>query len=275
MAEEILTHTHEVIDTDPRFTIDPKTKKIIAGAANLTLAQHAKESERLTFYVPDKMIEGHDLTICNDVQIHFVNIDQATQKKSIGVYKVTDLKAEEDSASLSWLIDDDVTRYAGGLIFSIHFACLAEDGSLVYDFPTLTYSEITVGATVWNSQTIEEEYPDIIRDFEQRLRALEQGANVTPEQIQAAVDSYLDKNPVETGATAEQAAQIQANAEAIADIRDPVVSGNTHWEENTATITMPLASGGSDVIKAEFDDNANLTKITVNGREIPWTTTGV
>ena len=99
--------------------------------------------------------------------------------------------------------------------------------------------------------------------------------NVTQEQIQAAVDSYLDKNPVEPGATAEQAAQIQANAEAIADIRDPVVSGNTHWEENAAIITMALASGGSDVIKAEFDDNANLTKITVNGREIPWTTTGV
>lgn len=99
--------------------------------------------------------------------------------------------------------------------------------------------------------------------------------NVTQEQIQAAVDSYLDKNPVETGATAEQAAQIQANKEAIEAIQNPVVSGNTHWDGNTATVTMPLASGGSDVIKAEFDDNANLTKITVNGREIPWTTTGV
>lgn len=99
--------------------------------------------------------------------------------------------------------------------------------------------------------------------------------NVTPEQIQAAVDSYLDKNPVETGVTAEQAAQIQANKEAIEAIQDPVVSGNTHWDGNTVTVTMPLASGGTDVIKAEFDDNANLTKITVNGREIPWTTTGV
>lgn len=99
--------------------------------------------------------------------------------------------------------------------------------------------------------------------------------SVTPEQIQAAVDSYLDKNPVETGATVEQAAQIQANKEAIEAIQDPVVSGNTHWEGNTATVTMVLDGGGSDVIKAEFDDNANITKVTVNGREIPWTTTGV
>ena len=101
------------------------------------------------------------------------------------------------------------------------------------------------------------------------------GGGATDEQVAAAVEAYMEENPVEAGATAEQAAQIQANAEAIADIRDPVVSGNTHWEENTATVTMALASGGSDVIKAEFDDNANLTKITVNGREIPWTTTGV
>lgn len=196
MAVEIETHAHEVIDTDPRFIIDPKTKKITAGTGNLTLAQHAKNSERLTFYLPEKVVEGHDMTVCNNAQIHFENIDQATLKRSAGVYEVTDLQQDSEGVSLSWLVDDKVTRYAGGLIFSIHFICIADDGSILYDFPTLTYSEMTVGATVWAGDTIEEQYPDIIREFEARISALEKGGTVSPEQIQEAVDNYLDEHPV-------------------------------------------------------------------------------
>lgn len=44
-------------------------------------------------------------------------------------------------------------------------------------------------------------------------------SGVTPEEIQAAVDSYLDANPVTSGATAEQAAQIEANKNAIAELK--------------------------------------------------------
>lgn len=201
MAEEILTHTHEVIDTDPRFTIDPKTKRITAGTGYLTLAQHAKNSERLTFYIPEKVIEGHDMTLCNHVRIHFSNISDDLQKRSSGIYKVTDLNTEGEAVTLSWLVDDDATRYAGALIFSIHFACINESGEVVYDFPTLTYSELTVGATVWNSDTIPEQYPDVIADFEARISALEAGAGVSPEQIQEAVNKYLDEHPVTAAKT--------------------------------------------------------------------------
>lgn len=99
--------------------------------------------------------------------------------------------------------------------------------------------------------------------------------SVTQEQIQEAVDSYLDKNPVAPGATAEQAAQIQANTEAIADIQDPVVSGTLAVAAQKYTLTMPLESGGTDVVTVETDSNDYPTKITYNGREVPWTVTGV
>lgn len=268
MAIEIETHAHEVIDTDPRFIIDPKTKKITAGTGNLTLAQHAKNSERLTFYIPDKIVEGHDMTLCNFTEIHFENIDAATGKKSVGIYKVTDLKADADSVTLSWLVDDDVTRYAGGLLFSIHFACIAEDGSVVYDFPTLTYSDLIVGATIWNSKTIEEQYPEIIEDFERRISSLEA-------RVKTLEETGTGGSTVTPGATPEQAAQIQANKDAIADIQDPVVSGTTAVSGNTYTITMPRESGAVDTLVVEFDGNGYVSKVTENGRVIPWTTTGV
>lgn len=83
----------------------------------------------------------------------------------------------------------------------------------------------------------------------------------------------LEKNG--TGATPEQLAQIQANAEDIAEIKDPVVSGNTHVDGSTYTLTMPRESGAVDTVVLEFDDNGYIAKVTENGREIPWTTTGV
>ena len=41
------------------------------------------------------------------------------------------------------------------------------------------------------------------------------GGSVTPEQIQQAVDAYLEENPVQPGATVEQAAQIEKNKQDI------------------------------------------------------------
>ena len=174
MAITILECAHEVVDQDPQFFIDPDPMKIISGANNLTIPQRATNAERLTFYLPEKSIEGHDLSACNQVLVHFRNIEEGTQAVSLGVDKITDLQVHEDgSVTLSWIIDGEATVYAGALIFSIHFACIAEDGSVVYNLPTLTYSGITVGETVWNSETIEKEYPDIIAEFESRISALE------------------------------------------------------------------------------------------------------
>lgn len=274
MAEEIQTHPHEIVDTDPSFIIDPKTKKITAGSNNLTLAQRSKNSERLTFFIPEKTIEGHDMSACNYVRIHFQNIDAKTGSIMPGIYKVTDLTVGDNFVQLSWLVDDDATLYAGALIFSIHFACIGEDGTVVYDLPTLTYSELLVGQTVWNSQTIANRYPDIILDFEKRIRALEAGANLSPEQIQEAVNTYLDANPVTPGATAAQAAQIQANTEAIAGIQAVPTAISTVRDGQTITMTISLEGGSTDTHVMTLDENDRLTSLNVNGREIPMEWSG-
>jgi hypothetical protein len=191
-----MAHKHPVYDTDKHFVIDPITKKITTECQKLALPQHSHKSERITFEIPKK-VEGHDMSLCNVVEIHFQNIDAANKNnKSVGICKVDDLKAEGDTVYGSWLIDGAATYYAGGLIFALHFSCV-ENGELEYNLPTLSYSGITVGATVWNSETIANEHPDIIAEFEARIQAVEQGG-ATPEQIEAAVTKYLDENPVHT-----------------------------------------------------------------------------
>ena len=52
-----------------------------------------------------------------------------------------------------------------------------------------------------------------------RLVTLESGGGVTEEQVRNAVDNYVSEHGLTTGATAEQAAQIQQNAAAVTDLK--------------------------------------------------------
>lgn len=167
-------HAHAVIDQDLPFVIDPITKEVQTQGLNPVVPQHAKNSERFTFTIPDRYIEGHDMSLVNQAFVHFRNVGTQGQL-SAGIYKVKDLAVADDSVTLSWLIDDDATYYVGALIFSIHFICTDESGEVVYDLPTLAYTKVSVGETVWNSEEIVAKYPDIIAELESRISAVEAG----------------------------------------------------------------------------------------------------
>lgn len=180
MAVEISTHSHAVIDDDRRFVVDLDTKKITPAASEVTIAQHSIDSERLTFEIPTIIVEGHDMTKCNRVEIHFRNVEAKTGQESIGIYQVKekDLLVENETLVISWLVGKDATVYAGGLVFSIHYICI-EGGKVVYDFPTITYTGLSVGETTWYSEAISKKYPDIIANHEDRITALERGSGMT------------------------------------------------------------------------------------------------
>ena len=50
------------------------------------------------------------------------------------------------------------------------------------------------------------------------------GGSVTPEQIQQAVDAYLEENPVQPGATVEQVAQIEKNKTDISELSEDITA---------------------------------------------------
>ncbi len=77
------------------------------------------------------------------------------------------------------------------------------------------------------------------------------------------------------GISDEQAAQIQTNTDAIAEIRNPVKSGNLIIESNKYTMTLTMDDGSTETHVLETDENDYPSKLTVNGSEINWTTTEV
>lgn len=96
-------------------------------------------------------------------------------------------------------------------------------------------------------------------------KKVEEAKNVSDEKITEAVNTYLDENPPTTGATAEQAAQIDKN---VADIDE--LKGDIDRVLNKHVI-IPANSG--DVIKFYIPKNTDFTFKTVDGNNFKITTT--
>lgn len=171
-----MAHLHDVIDDDLHFKIDPDTRKISRTSENpIVIVQNDHNSERCSFEIP-REIDGHDMTLCNNVRIHFLNADVANPTNmSKGVYEATDLDVldiDPNTLLFTWLIHRNSTIHAGPLNFAISFQCTSEkieaDGSksiiVEYEWNTLPDTEdISVSGGMDNSEVIAgEDYYDVV-----------------------------------------------------------------------------------------------------------------
>lgn len=66
------------------------------------------------------------------------------------------------------------------------------------------------------------------------------GGEISPEEIKAAVNEYLEKNPVKPGATTEQAQQIEQNKKDVASLKEDI---GTLVNGTQEVITIPDTIG--------------------------------
>ena len=188
-----MAHIHGVFDSDAHFSVDPITKQLKnESSQKTTVIQKDHNSERFTFEIP-RMIEGHDMSLCNDVKVHYINIDASTKQENKGVYAVDDMQIspEDDQVVIcSWLVSGNATQLKGTLAFSISYSCVTDD--LDYCLNTAAYKGISVAEGVYCGDYVAEEYADILVKWEEDLKN-----GVSDEQIQDAVNAYLAENPVE------------------------------------------------------------------------------
>lgn len=157
-------HSHDVIDGDQYFTIDPPTRQITNNSQKVKLIQYDHNSERFTFECP-RFIDGHDMSLCNSIRVNYVNIEKKTKEHADGIYKVDDVQASEDKIVFSWLISRNATQKVGPLNFLIQFACISEDSNVDYEWHTDTSKGVFVYAGMKNEEVIVEEYPDILEKW--------------------------------------------------------------------------------------------------------------
>lgn len=160
----VINHTHTddiIVDADEHFIINTITRAI-SNAANkkVTLMQYDNKSERYSFDI-DRVIDGHDLTNCNRVQIHFINVG-SNREKHPGLYLVDDVhisESDENKLTFTWLISQDATMLNGSLTFLVSFECVDGD-KVLYRWSTSPYNAIQITAGMDNDNSIVELYAD-------------------------------------------------------------------------------------------------------------------
>ena len=166
-----MAHIHSVYDTDTHFVINAITRTMKNASSTKTMVvQHDHDSERFTFELP-RYIEGHDMTTCNVVQVHYINIDSITKEQNPGLYEVDDLQispAGDDVVICSWLISGNATKFVGSLNFLVRFAC-STDGSVQYAWNTAVFKGISVSEGINNADVIVEENEDILEQWREEL----------------------------------------------------------------------------------------------------------
>lgn len=198
----MVDHKHPVTDTDAHFEINTITRNIVAVSGKTAMIQGDHNSERFTFELSSRYIENHDMSLCNVVQIHFINIDAATKAQTSGVYEVDDMEVsqeDENKVTLSWLISENATRYAGSLNFLIKFKCVEDNGKVSYVWNSGIFKGISISDGMNNGEAVAEDYADILEHWRQELF---NHGGVTDEQIAKAVTDYLKENQIDTGSKA-------------------------------------------------------------------------
>lgn len=164
-----MPHSHQIYDSDKHFVIDPITRNITNNSSKLTITQYDHNSERFTFEIP-RIIEGHDMSLSDLVRVHFINIGSIKTNTNSGVYEVDDMSVsldDPDTITFSWLISGAATKYNGSLNFAIRFYCLSDESEIEYSWGTNIYSGIKVSNSLDNSETIVEDYVDVLEMWKQ------------------------------------------------------------------------------------------------------------
>lgn len=159
-------HNHGVFDSDVHFTINAITRAIKNDSPRKSaLIQHDHNSERFTFRCP-RFIEGHDMSTCNKVEVHYLNIEATTKKQNSGLYEVSDLQicADDDQFVMcSWVVSQNATALVGSLNFLVRFCCVS-DGVIEYAWNT-AIATIGISTGIDASGMFETEYADIIAQW--------------------------------------------------------------------------------------------------------------
>lgn len=165
-----MEHNHVVYDSDVHFLIDPTTRKIRTETSRkTTVIQFDHNSERFTFDIP-RYIEGHDMSKCNKVEVHYLNVDAKTKDEKRGVYVSDDLAISETDASVvscSWLISSNATQLVGTLNFIVRYCCV-EGGIVTYAWNTAVAS-VAVSTGIDGGDFVATEYADVLETWKAEL----------------------------------------------------------------------------------------------------------
>lgn len=216
-----MPHQHSIYDSDAHFTINSITKEI-SSAFNKKIVQGDHNSERLTFEL-SRHIEGHDMSLSDKIEIHYINVAANKTNQSKDVYLVADAQVSPDSDEVlifSWLVSGNATQYAGTLNFLIRFTCLTGE-TIDYVWNTAIYSGITIDSGMNNGEAVVQEYSDVLEAWKAEILGGSIEAAARAEEAAARAEEVVARE----GEAAERAESAATRAEEAAERAEEAGSG--------------------------------------------------
>ncbi len=250
-----MTHENIIIDCDPCFEIDPLTRSIKnMSESKMSIIQYDHNSERFGFSMP-RFVEGHDMSECSNIEVHYINVDGTTKEQNEGIYQVRDAEIDaEDEGKIvfSWLISQNATRYTGLISFLIRFVCYDADET-VYVWNTGIFSGISVAKGIYNGEMIAEEYADILEQWKTELFGMsEDGA----QNINTAKATALAE--IETKTEEEKTSIAGKGAKVLASIPEDYTAVWQQVDNNTLILSTDIAKSH------DINDSSNTSVVGLN-----------
>ena len=275
-------HKHPVYDTDLHLIIDPITRSVNNNSGKTVLMQNDHNSERFTFELP-RYIEEHDMTLCNIVEVHYINISGTNKsEQSSGIYSVDDLSISRDDENVvtgTWLVSRNGTVYPGSLNVIFRFACVDEDThEITYQWFSDIYTGLKISKGIYNTDTLTEDNDtDILAAWKQEvISAAQENAKIITDGIirmlneaeQTLLDYYKQASGIMFTVNFET-----GNLEYISPNITFVINedtGNLEWSTDSNSledlIKDSLANNVNDKF-ASVEEQLNKTNTKVNNIE--------
>lgn len=232
------SHIHSdgiIVDADPHFKIDTISRAITTSSKKLTLMQYDHKSERYTFEM-DKIIEGHDITECNRVQIHFINVG-VNKQKHYGLYLVEDMQvksSDDTKITFTWLVSQDATMLNGNLQFLVSFECVEGD-TIVYRWSSSVSTVIQIITGMDNDNTIIETYADELLAWQNYMET-----RFIPDMVD---ERYIERD----FATSDEVAGVFGMA-----ILDSVTSNVVSYDEMTEYVDTAIGTAITQTLGGSY-----------------------
>ena len=225
--EELLDEQLAMEDA-PICTIDKLTRKInMHEDYKFFGVENDEKVERIKFECAKEVgDENIDLMTCKN----YIAYENANGEP--GLYEIKDMVVEGNVVHFSWLFDEDVTRYKGDVKF-IFYASKINGNETKHAWNTIP-AQGFVEEGLDAIAGVEERNPSILESMLIRIANLEENG-VTDEQIERAVEKYLDENPVGGG--------VDFETDSTLKLENGVLSVNTTSgveQDNT----LPITSAG-------------------------------
>ena len=275
-------HKHPVYDTDLHLIIDPVTRSVKNNSGKTVLMQNDHNSERFTFELP-RYIDEHDMTLCNIVEVHYININGTNKsEQSSGIYSVDDLSISRDDENVvtgTWLVSRNGTVYPGSLNAIFRFACVDEDThEITYQWFSDIYTGLKISKGIYNADALTEDNDtDILAAWKQEvISAAQENAKIITDGIihmlneaeQTLLDYYKQASGIMFTVNFET-----GNLEYISPNITFVINedtGNLEWSTDSNSLEDLIKDSLANSVNDKFasvEEQLNKTNTKVNNIE--------